>query len=196
MSEARPHAPLCDLIDLVATSSTWWRPGQPHAQTPRLHRRGGVAGSLMAVALGFEPRVAMNHTDFRDLHLRPLGHATSGVEGTRPRASRPTGLLCDLPHSPPRRDRSKWRSRPVREPVSVAFSTGLDERGASGGRSQEAGISRSTAAGTPPTTTPAGTSRVTTAPAAMTDPSPTVTPLVMTALAPTHTSSPSRMGAG
>ena len=41
----------------------------------------------MAVALGFEPRVAMNHTDFRDLHLRPLGHATSASRlhgGRRP----------------------------------------------------------------------------------------------------------------
>ena len=37
----------------------------------------GVPGIVVAVALGFEPRVAMNHTDFRDLHLRPLGHATS-----------------------------------------------------------------------------------------------------------------------
>src|SRR5699024_2735965 len=29
-----------------------------------------------AVAAGFEPAVAMNHTSFRVKHLRPLGHAT------------------------------------------------------------------------------------------------------------------------
>ena len=56
------------------------------------------ARPVMAVALGFEPRVAMNHTDFRDLHLRPLGHATSGVEGTRRRARRPIPDDCEVAH--------------------------------------------------------------------------------------------------
>lgn len=37
----------------------------------------------MAVALGFEPRVAYHHTAFRVLHLRPLGHATSASQITR-----------------------------------------------------------------------------------------------------------------
>ena len=61
---------------------------------PPRHR----APPVMAVALGFEPRVAMNHTDFRDLHLRPLGHATSGVEGTRRRARRPILDDCEVAH--------------------------------------------------------------------------------------------------
>jgi hypothetical protein len=37
-----------------------------------------VAGRHNAVAVGFEPTVAMNHTAFRVPHLRPLGHATLG----------------------------------------------------------------------------------------------------------------------
>ena len=31
----------------------------------------------MAVEVGFEPTVAIDHTAFRVLHLRPLGHSTS-----------------------------------------------------------------------------------------------------------------------
>lgn len=31
----------------------------------------------MAVTVGFEPTVAINHTSFREMHLRPLGHVTN-----------------------------------------------------------------------------------------------------------------------
>mgnify|MGYP006880569590 CR=1 FL=1 len=51
-------------------------------------------------------------------------------------------------------------------------------------------------AGTPPTTVLAGTSFVTTAPAAMMALSPMVTPYRMVLLEPTHTRFPSTMGAG
>ena len=51
-------------------------------------------------------------------------------------------------------------------------------------------------AGTPPTTVLAGTSRLTTAPAATTAPSPTVTPCRIVAFAPIQTFFPIRMGAG
>ena len=49
---------------------------------------------------------------------------------------------------------------------------------------------RMTRAGTPPATAPAGTSRVTTAPAPMTQPSPRVTPAVITVLVPIQQSGP------
>lgn len=51
-------------------------------------------------------------------------------------------------------------------------------------------------AGTPPSTVLAGTSFVTTAPAAMMALSPMVTPYRMVLLDPTHTRFPSTMGAG
>ena len=57
-------------------------------------------------------------------------------------------------------------------------------------------IVRSTRAGTPPTIVAAGTSRVTTAPAATMASSPTVTPERIVAFDPTHTFRPSTMGAG
>src|SRR5690554_4072114 len=48
-------------------------------RAPDPHAAAG--GALrVAVAVGFEPTVAMNHTAFRVLHLRPLGHATSPDE--------------------------------------------------------------------------------------------------------------------
>ena len=37
----------------------------------------GIPGFHLAEAEGFEPSVAINHTAFRVLHLRPLGHATA-----------------------------------------------------------------------------------------------------------------------
>lgn len=45
-------------------------------------------GFLVAVAAGFEPAVAINHTAFRVLHLRPLGHATAN-NGTGQLAAAP-----------------------------------------------------------------------------------------------------------
>ena len=41
-----------------------------------LHDQGSRK-TIVAVAAGFEPAVAINHTAFRVLHLRPLGHATA-----------------------------------------------------------------------------------------------------------------------
>ena len=50
-------------------------------------------------------------------------------------------------------------------------------------------------AGTPPTTTPGGTSRITTAPAATTDPAPTVTPGMISESAPMKAPAPIVTGA-
>ena len=107
----------------------------PAASASVRQRRRGSAGQLVvasagppvvAVALGFEPRVAMNHTDFRDLHLRPLGHATSlkRLHGRRPGPqrgvlryqSRPTSALPQRrsAKNAVRRAWDSWARRPAR----------------------------------------------------------------------------------
>ena len=92
------------------TTSSSHRPStraapQPATRRARRTAPGCSAGPPVAVALGFEPRVAMNHTDFRDLHLRPLGHATS-----------PTRLHGRCPA--PQRDVLRYQSRPTSCPAS------------------------------------------------------------------------------
>ena len=92
------------------TTSSSHRPSTratPKRGTRRARRTapGCSAGPPVAVALGFEPRVAMNHTDFRDLHLRPLGHATS-----------PMRLHGRCPA--PQRDVLRYQSRPTSCPAS------------------------------------------------------------------------------
>ena len=52
-------------------------PAAPTTNEPwSLHDQGSYK-TIVAVAAGFEPAVAINHTAFRVLHLRPLGHATA-----------------------------------------------------------------------------------------------------------------------
>ena len=52
-----------------------------------LHDQGSHK-TIVAVAAGFEPAVAINHTAFRVLHLRPLGHATADYRsGITPRSA-------------------------------------------------------------------------------------------------------------
>ena len=52
-----------------------------------LHDQGSHK-TTVAVAAGFEPAVAINHTAFRVLHLRPLGHATADYRsGITPRSA-------------------------------------------------------------------------------------------------------------
>ncbi len=65
-----------------------------------LHDQGSHK-TIVAVAAGFEPAVAINHTAFRVLHLRPLGHATadyrSGItphSATRQPVGRDTSPDC------------------------------------------------------------------------------------------------------
>ena len=73
----------------------------PTANEPwSLHDQGSHK-TIVAVAAGFEPAVAINHTAFRVLHLRPLGHATadyrSGItphSATRQPVGRDTSPGC------------------------------------------------------------------------------------------------------
>ena len=79
------------------------RPAAPPHTTNEpwsLHDQGSHK-TIVAVAAGFEPAVAINHTAFRVLHLRPLGHATadyrSGItprSATRQPVGRDTSPCC------------------------------------------------------------------------------------------------------
>ena len=79
------------------------RPAAPTHTTNEpwsLHDQGSHK-TIVAVAAGFEPAVAINHTAFRVLHLRPLGHATadyrSGItphSATRQPVGRDTSPGC------------------------------------------------------------------------------------------------------
>ena len=75
-------------------------PPPPTNEPWSLHDKGSHKTSV-AVAAGFEPAVAINHTAFRVLHLRPLGHATadyrSGItphSATRQPVGRDTSPDC------------------------------------------------------------------------------------------------------
>src|SRR5699024_9233967 len=98
-------------------------PGPGRAAPPRMRegllrvRRGPSSNRYRsrseAVAAGFEPAVAMNHTSFRVMHLRPLGHATVAQLNRRDLA-RSNSSIRDASHvtrarraAPPRR--CPWR---------------------------------------------------------------------------------------
>ena len=73
-----------------------------------------------AVAAGFEPAVAMNHTAFRVLHLRPLGHATadyrSGItpySATPQPVGRDTSPVC-TPTTQPKPSSAHPKHGPIR----------------------------------------------------------------------------------
>src|SRR5690606_32180459 len=80
--------------------------GERRRAPPPQNLAGGAL--QMAVAVGFEPTVAMNHTAFRVLHLRPLGHATSPDEpahrGYRTRTDLRNLRPCDGGHRHPCRE--------------------------------------------------------------------------------------------
>ena len=88
----------------ISFPSTPCVPATPTAPTTNepwsLHDQGSHK-TIVAVAAGFEPAVAINHTAFRVLHLRPLGHATadyrSGItphSATRQPVGRDTSPGC------------------------------------------------------------------------------------------------------
>ena len=75
----------------ISFPSTPCVPATPTAPTTNepwsLHDQGSHK-TIVAVAAGFEPAVAINHTAFRVLHLRPLGHATADYRsGITPRSA-------------------------------------------------------------------------------------------------------------
>lgn len=71
-----------------------------------------------AVAAGFEPAVAINHTSFRVMHLRPLGHATAeqlsglAAHGSNLRGADASQVTRRRAVAPPRC--SPWRAEPWR----------------------------------------------------------------------------------
>ena len=104
---ARPHTPAKAKTQPTKNppqqaKTTKKPPRSPHTTNEpwSLHDQGSHKTSV-AVAAGFEPAVAINHTAFRVLHLRPLGHATadyrSGItlhSATRQPVGRDTSPDC------------------------------------------------------------------------------------------------------
>ena len=56
-------------------------------QTMRPFPETGAILIRLAERAGFEPAVAQHHTNFRDWHLKPLGHLSGGILATRDRTS-------------------------------------------------------------------------------------------------------------
>lgn len=104
---ARPHTPAKAKTQPTKNppqqaKTTKKPPRRPHTTNEpwSLHDQGSHK-TIVAVAAGFEPAVAINHTAFRVLHLRPLGHATadyrSGItphSATRQPVGRDTSPGC------------------------------------------------------------------------------------------------------
>ena len=104
---ARPHTPAKAKTQPTKNppqqaKTTKKPPRSPHTTNEpwSLHDQGSHK-TIVAVAAGFEPAVAINHTAFRVLHLRPLGHATvdyrSGItphSATRQPVGRDTSPGC------------------------------------------------------------------------------------------------------
>ncbi len=105
---ARPHTPAKAKTQPTknppqqAKNNQETAPPPPHTTNEpwSLHDQGSHK-TIVAVAAGFEPAVAINHTAFRVLHLRPLGHATadyrSGItphSATRQPVGRDTSPGC------------------------------------------------------------------------------------------------------
>ena len=104
--------------------------GSLHDEGPHRFRWGPswtwTISRSRAVAAGFEPAVAINHTSFRVMHLRPLGHATAehisglaahGSNLSGPDASQVTRRRAVAPQRCCPWRAGPWRARWIRTPL-------------------------------------------------------------------------------
>ena len=123
---ARPHAP--SKAEAQPTNRTNEQnnqetaPAAPATNEPWSLRDQGSHETIVAVAAGFEPAVAINHTAFRVLHLRPLGHATADYRsGITPYSATPQPVGRDTsPVCTPTTQRKPSSAHPKHGPIRRA----------------------------------------------------------------------------